>query len=99
MVEILIQRAVSEQSWKWLEKSAGVVNNENCSRGIIIVNKPRCYFTETFSLIKAHKISDQRQTWQTRSWWHISELIEFNQLIENQQESNNDTDILERQKF
>ena len=55
MVKILIQRAVSEQSWKWLEKSAGVVNNENCSRGIIIVNKPRCYFTETFSLIKAHK--------------------------------------------
>lgn len=52
-----------------------------------------------FSLIKAHKISDQRQTWQTRSWWHISELIEFNQLIENQQESNNDTDIPERQKF
>ena len=98
MVKILIQRAVSGQNWKWLEKSAGVVNNDKCSRGMI-VNKPGCYFTETFSLIKAHKISDQRRTWQTRSRRHISELIEFNQLIENQQESNNDTDILERQKF
>lgn len=78
MVKILIQRAVSGQNWKWLEKSAGVVNNDKCSRGIIIVNKPGCYFTETFSLIKAHKISDQRQTWQTVAYFWTDRVQSVN---------------------
>ena len=58
--------------------------------------KPCRGFAKRFSRIKAQQIPYQWQTCQTRSRRHVPKLIQFNQLIYNQQESNSEENVSKR---